>query len=512
MFAWSAAAGGSAVEAVTRLLGKQPRHIDGSGPIKTLTEQIDFDEVHLLSDKQPELSKPFAAWIGPKARVHPVTLTSPVDYASIFEAADGVLGKVTAHAKTDYSLSIHLSPGTPAMTAVWVLLGKSRYPATFYQTFRGRVLPTAIPFDLLVDYLPAVLHTSDRLLQTANVSDAAVEGFGGVIGRSPQIRESIDRAKRIALRDVGVLLLGESGVGKDVFAGALHGSSRRNAKPFVAINCAAVPKDLLESELFGHKKGAFTGATSDRQGAFEQAHTGTLFLDEVGECDLAMQAKLLRVLQPGADDAPTARRFRRVGDSAEIHTDVRIIAATNRDLQAEVAAGRFREDLYYRLAAFTLKIPALRQRAGDIPVIADFLLEKINADFAKAEPGYQHKRVSVGTKRFLSQQAWPGNVRQLQNALLQAAVMVDGPVIEPKAIEASLADSIPSKRAAAADLPMGDGFSLTKHLEELQRQYLVRAMNEARGSKTVAAKLLGYANYQTLAAQLERLAVDWNND
>lgn len=512
LFAWSAAGGDAAVEAVIQLLGKQPRQVDGHGPVKTLTDQVAFDSVHLLSDKEPALAKQFASWIGSNAHVHTVRLPSPVDYSAIFEAADGVLGRVTSEAKTECSVSIHLSPGTPAMTAVWVLLGKSRYPATFYQTFRGRVIPTTIPFDLLVDYLPTVLHASDRLIQRANVTDAATEGFGGVIGRSPQIREAINRAKRIALRDVGVLLLGESGVGKEVFARALHAASRRSAKPFVAINCAAVPKELLESELFGHRKGSFTGATADRIGAFEQADTGTLFLDEVGECDLPMQAKLLRVLQPGQDEPPSARTFKRVGDSEDRHADVRIIAATNRDLQTEVSAGRFREDLYYRLAAFTLKIPPLRDRTTDIPAIADHLLSRINADFAKAEPGYQHKRLSVGTKRFLCQQPWPGNVRQLHNVLLQAAVMVDGSTVEPRDIEAGLSETRDIDRFGAAELPLGDGFSLTKHIEEVQRRYLGRAMQEADGKKTVAAKLLGYPNYQTLAAQLERLKVDWRGE
>jgi DNA-binding NtrC family response regulator len=504
--------GDVAVEAVKQLLGKQPRHVDGSGPIKTLTEQVPFDEVHLLSDKDPELAKQFAEWIGSAARVHTVRLSSPVDYSAIFEAADGVLAKVTSKVQGEFTVSIHLSPGTPAMTAVWVLLGKSRYPATFYQTFRGQVIPTTIPFDLLVDYLPTVLHAADRLIQGASVSDPAAEGFDTVIGQSPQIRDVISRATRIALRDVGVLLLGESGVGKDVFARALHRASRRGTNPFVAINCAAVPKELLESELFGHKKGAFTGAASDRVGAFEQADSGTLFLDEVGECDLTMQAKLLRVLQPAHDEPPSCRTFRRVGDSVERQANVRIIAATNRNLQAEVAAGRFREDLYYRLATFTLKIPALRHRSTDIPAIADHLLTRINTDFVKAEPGYQHKRLSLRTKRFLCEQPWPGNVRQLHNALIQAAVMTDGSTIEPRDVEAGLADAESADSLAASDPPMGNGFSLTKHLESIQRRFLARAMQEANGKKITAAKLLGYPNYQTLAAQLERLNVEWRGE
>lgn len=510
LWAWSEAAGEDAVEAVRKLLGKPPRPVKGPGPIKTIAEELDFDAIHLISDKDPVLAKKFAAWIGPKAAVHAVKLPSPVDYSAIFEAADGVLKDVTSQLAVDYSVSIHLSSGTPAMAAVWLLLGKSRYPANFYQTFDGQVIATNIPFDLLVDYLPSVLRASDRLLQNANVTDSATEGFGAVVGRSPQIREAIARARRIALRDVGVLLLGESGVGKEVFAHALHAESRRSAKPFVAFNCAAVPKELLESELFGHKKGAFTGASADRVGAFEEANTGTLFLDEVGECDLPMQAKLLRVLQPGHDDSPSLRTFRRVGDSRDRRADVRIIAATNRNLQAEVAAGRFRDDLYYRLARFTLKIPALRSRTTDIPLMADHLLAGINREFATTEPGYEDKRLSVSAKRFLCQQPWPGNVRQLHNALLQAAVMVEGATIEPRDIEAGLSEGAPGGTLGAVDVPLGHGFSLMTYLEETQRRFLARAMREAGGKQTAAAELLGYTNYQTLAAQLRRLKVEWS--
>jgi transcriptional regulator with PAS, ATPase and Fis domain len=506
--AWAGAIGESAEKLLTSL-GRKIKAAEGSGPIKTLVDQVAFDTVHLLSDKPAQMSTEFARWIGPSARVHQVKLSSPVDYSDIFTAVDSVLKQVVSSIKGDYTLSIHLSPGTPAMTAVWVLLGKSRYPATFYQTYQSKVIPTNIPFDLLVDFLPAVLHASDRILQSSNLADAGTGSFGAVIGSSPAIREVIARARRIALRDVSVLLLGESGVGKDVFANAIHGASRRSGRPFVAINCAAVPKELLESELFGHKKGSFTGATNDRQGAFELADSGTLFLDEVGECDLSMQAKLLRVLQPNHDDPPATRRFRRIGDSTDQTSDVRIIAATNRDLHAEVAAGRFREDLYYRLAAFTVKIPPLRSRQSDIPIIADHLLEKINTDFSRTEPGYQYKALSVRTKRFLRDQPWPGNVRQLHNALLQAAVMVDGPTIDPGAIQQGLAETAHPSATHPIDPPLSDGFSLDKHLESIQKRFLARAMREAEGKKTVAAKLLGYPNYQTLAAQLERLDVQW---
>jgi transcriptional regulator with PAS, ATPase and Fis domain len=305
---------------------------------------------------------------------------------------------------------------------------------------------------------------------------------------------------------VSVLILGESGTGKELFARAVHEASPRRDRRFVAINCAALSRELLESELFGHKKGAFTGATEDRDGAFQEADGGTLFLDEVGECDPAMQAKLLRVLQPPEDD-PCRRVFYRVGDSRPLTSDVRVLAATNRDLLGCVARHQFREDLYYRLAVITVKLPPLRDRPGDIPAIAARLLDRINRDFARQEPGFRPRRLSGPALEFVKKHPWPGNVRQLANTLTQAAVMTDEEVLDRRDLEDAIAE-VPGRPAAdLRELPLGEGFSLEEHLAEIQRHYLRRAMEEAVGVKRRAALLLGYRNYQTLAAQLERLGV-----
>ena len=246
------------------------------------------------------------------------------------------------------------------MTAIWVLLGKSRYPATFYQTHDGRAWKTEIPFDLAFDFVPELLHSPDLSLQhLAARSPQEIAGFNQIIGNSKAIRLAVGRAQKAAIRDVPVLILGETGTGKELFARAIHDASHRQGGPFLAINCAAIPQELLESELFGHKKGAFTGASADHAGAFEQADGGTIFLDEIGECAPGMQSKLLRVLQPPPGTGPCHRVFRRVGETRDRTSDVRVIAATNRDLLQEVEAHRFREDLYYRLAVITLKIPAV---------------------------------------------------------------------------------------------------------------------------------------------------------
>ncbi|MCA8990054.1 MAG: sigma-54 factor interaction domain-containing protein, partial [Planctomycetaceae bacterium] len=233
------------------------------------------------------------------------------------------------------------------MTAVLLLLGKTRYPATFYETSRdGKSWVTDVPFDL-IDVIPDVLKNPDSHLQhLASESPSEVEGFEDIVGDSRAVRDAVGRAKRAAMRGVSVLLLGESGSGKEMFAQAIHRASPRRDKTFIAINCAALPKSLLESELFGHVKGAFTGADKNRDGAFVAADGGTLFLDEVGECDLETQAKLLRVLQPITGAGPGFRKVSRIGEEKERTVDVRIIAATNRDLHSAIKHGSFRDDLF----------------------------------------------------------------------------------------------------------------------------------------------------------------------
>jgi DNA-binding NtrC family response regulator len=479
------------------------------GPLKCLLDNEKFDEVHLLSDHSSVKNRHYLKWLGGDPILHTVKLSNPTDYPDVFRAVDTELGAIVSVPRPHaIDLCVHLSPGTPTMTAIWLLLGKSKYnPTTFFQTHDGKAWVTTIPFDLVVDYVPQVLREADARLQLlASQSPQDVLGFEGIIGDSRSLRVAVGLARRAAPRDVSVLLLGESGTGKERFARAIHDASARKDKQFVSINCAAFSKDLLESELFGHKKGGFTGAIADRIGAFKEADGGTLFLDEVGECDPSMQAKLLRVLQP-PDDAPCHRAFQRVGESKTTTSDVRIIAATNRDLHAAIRKGGFRDDLYYRLAVITIKLPPLRERREDVPLLVSRFLTQINKNF-KDQPGFLHKTVSASAMAFVRKHPWPGNVRQLYNTLVQAAVMTDGEVIDRQDIADAVAE-VPGKASVdVMEQPLGEGFSLTEFLEEVQRHYLIRAMKEAGGVKTRAAELLGYKNYQTLAAQLERLRVE----
>ena len=303
------------------------------GPTKTLLTTQDFNEVRLLSNYPQEWNQWYLKWLDVKSAVLiRVELPKPTDYVAIYRIADAELSKLRQRATwSDSQLCLHLSPGTPAMAAVWVLLGKTRYPAKFLETFAGKSWVTDIPFDLTIDVLPELLRDPDSHLQhLAAEGPQDVAGFEDLAGESRVLRDAVGRAKRAALRGVSILLLGESGTGKEMFAHAIHKASPRRDRPFEAINCTALSKTLLESELFGHVKGAFTGADRDRKGAFESADGGTLFLDEVGECDLETQAKLLRVLQPTAGSRSTQRTIRRVGDHREIAVDVREIAVNVR--------------------------------------------------------------------------------------------------------------------------------------------------------------------------------------
>jgi transcriptional regulator with GAF, ATPase, and Fis domain len=485
------------------------------GPLKTAFENERFAEAHLLTNYPPQVNCLYSAWLGHEATIHEVKLKSPTDYTSVFQETDRVArGLWDQFRKSRLEPCILLSPGTPTMTTIWVLLGKSRYPSAFYQTFKGKLQRTEIPYDLVDDFVPELLRHADLNLQhLAARSPGQVDGFNGIVGNSQAINLATGRAQRAALRDVPVLLLGESGTGKEMFANAIHMASHRRDKPFVPINCAAIPRDLLESELFGHEKGGFTGAVAKRIGAFTRANGGTLFLDEIGDCDPAMQAKLLRVLQPPADKGPCFREFNPVGAEKTVVADVRIIAATNRDLVADIRDHRFRDDLYYRLAVISLYLPPLRERKKDVPLIAESLLGQINNQFrgqGHAEPGYKDKRLSGDAMAFVKSHPWPGNVRQLQNALLQAAVMAEADTIERGDIVAAVGNLDLGQRVNPLEHPLGDGFDLEEHLKSIQRHYLRRAMQESQGIKVEAARLLGYKNYQTLAAQLERLGVEWS--
>jgi transcriptional regulator with GAF, ATPase, and Fis domain len=302
----------------------------------------------------------------------------------------------------------------------------------------------------------------------------------------------------MALRDVTVLIQGESGTGKELFARAIHKASVRSAKPFIAVNCGAIPLELVDAELFGHEKGAFTGATTARAGYFESADGGTLFLDEIGELPLASQVRLLRVLQE--------KEITRLGASKPKQVDVRIIAATNRVLPEEVRTGRFREDLFHRVAVGVLLLPALREREGDVGLLIDAMLSAINTE-AATQPGYKHKRLDVAARNVLLHYSWPGNVRELHNTLLRASIWAAGDRITARDLAQSMAVSVAPKSDSILGKPLTSDIQLPDLIGEVARHYLQRAMEFAHGNKSEAARLLGLGSYQTLSNWLQKYGV-----
>lgn len=317
------------------------------------------------------------------------------------------------------------------------------------------------------------LRQEHRLLKRHFNQQNAIDN---IIGSSSKMKELFRMIETIGATQSTVLITGESGTGKELVAKAIHLSSSRNDLPFVSINCGAFPETLLESELFGYMKGAFTGATINKKGLFEVADKGTIFLDEIGEMSLSMQVKLLRVLQE--------KKFRRVGGTEEIPLDVRIIAATNNDLQKLMAESKFREDLYYRVSVIPLEIPPLRERKEDISCLANHFLKKFNGQMQRSIV-----RISEEAMRSLEQYDWPGNVRELENTIERAVAFETTEEIKVERLPPQMSYMNPSEIAMAGKIPK-NGIDLEKHMEEIEKSYIVEALQKSGGVQTRAAELL----------------------
>lgn len=293
--------------------------------------------------------------------------------------------------------------------------------------------------------------------------------FDNILGQSTAIKDAIALARKVAATDTTVLLLGETGTGKEVFAQAIHAGSKRAGKPFIALNCGAFSKELLESELFGYRAGAFTSAVKDKKGLIEEANNGTLFLDEIGEMHIDLQSKLLRVLETS--------EFIKVGDTKTTRVNVRIIAATNRHLQEEVDAGKFREDLYYRLNVFIISLPALRDRKKDIPALANYFMQVVARK--------SNQRVTSMSTAFIEQlehHVWKGNIRELKNIIERSVIMSDGPELQ----RADLPLELQQQPAPGANGNTLSAFSLAS----MEKLHIQRVLNHTHGNKTEAARLL----------------------
>lgn len=314
--------------------------------------------------------------------------------------------------------------------------------------------------------------------------------FGGMVGRSPAMQTVFSMALKVAGFDSTVLITGESGTGKELVAQGIHLESDRQSGPMIPVNCASIPESLMESELFGHVKGSFTGAEKDKKGLFEVADGGTLFLDEIGDVPVSLQPKLLRVLQEG--------EIRPVGGSRTKAVHVRVISATSKDLTAEMAAGRFREDLFYRLNVVPIALPPLRDRIEDIPLLCQFFINRFNQSL-----GSRIKNISSAAMAALMQHDWPGNIRELENAIERAIVLADGPTLEIK----DFTFGSPEGSASVSEDEGYDGFSLKAAKVELEDRMIRKALSATNGNRTHAASMLEIS-HPSLLSKMKRYGID----
>jgi len=457
------------------------------GPILSLVKARSFDRVVLFStpgaEKHTLATKEALQFLYPKLKVEvrDLQLHDPTDYLAILRGLRAHLREI-CESTTPARYFIAVASGTPQMHACWVLLAASgEIPAHILHVRPPRFVSKNHPLVSEVD-----LTSPDFPLVRANVY--AVETPGtvppdietaiqqlGIVGDHPTIRKALEVGATLAPSTVPILILGETGTGKELFARFVHQLSNRPPDRFVPLNCAAIPKDLVESILFGHKRGAFTGAIGDQTGKFDQTNGGTLFLDELAELPLHTQAKLLRVLQDGLVEP--------LGDKKPHKVDVRIIAATNQEIQKAIKQGRFREDLYYRLNIGEIRLPPLRERRGDIPKIALHVLDRVNATLKRP------KRLSPDALTRLQHHSWPGNVRDLENVIERSVRLARQDVLN--ADDLLIGEPITSKDPLTALPEPHEGFSLEEYLTSARKQLILRALETARGNQSEAARLLG---------------------
>jgi len=477
--------------------------VAGLGPIAMAATVRNFDEIHLLSNYEKKASAGYVKWLGGHTQAaiqhRFVTLTSPMNYGEIYEAAVDTLLELSR--KGSKRWVFHLSPGTSAMAAVWIILARTRFPAELIESsLQSGVNTVDLPFEISADYLPARNSPNAEEILRLTGGLPPVPVFDKIIHRSEAMKRVIAKAQRISGFAVPVLILGESGTGKELFARAIHEASERANGPFVEVNCGAIPENLVESELFGHVAGAFTDAKHAREGYLERADGGTLFLDEIGELPLNIQVKLLRALQEG--------QIQRVGASKKTTVSFRIIAATHRNLAIDVSTGRFREDLFHRIAVGVLNLPPLRERPGDINLLVDYWVQRLQAE-ATTGSAWVCPTLSAGAKNQLHQHSWPGNIRELFNTITRAAIWATETSIKPEDIREAMfsVSRSDAPKDRILDRALGNGFCLQTVLDDVTVHYLKRAMTDAE-SKQAASELLGFTNTTTLTNWLKKYAIE----
>jgi DNA-binding NtrC family response regulator len=503
------------------------------GPVLTLLRERSFETIYIFTTPNTlanahSLRDEITRRLGQeqlKVDVLNLDIPDPTDYEALFIHMSGLCRKIVAdHREAQPAYWIATASGTPQMQTVWFLLAQSGLiPATllkitpprFLRAGRKAVSEILLPLDFPKVALPDqdMLEMKAAYLRKEKLEAEHTDLVGEfsryrMIGKSAAMSALTETIRAASRYDSAVLIQGETGTGKELVARAIHFNSPRKTEPFIVVNCAAIPETLVEGELFGHEKGAFTGALQQRKGKFELADGGTIFLDEIGDMPLPAQAKILRVLQDG--------EITRIGGAGPIKTDVRVIAATNRELAAFIAAGKFREDLYYRLKVIDIALPPLRKRREDIPLLIDFFLSRHNDRFR------QRKQLSREALRRMLEHPWPGNIRELENAVERAFVLSKGSVIREADLPAemlsspvvaiALSESEPGTPAISddassfprflkrgqgglsegADIPIPpEGMNLDNALHDIEKASYEAAIKMKDGNREAAARLLG---------------------
>lgn len=458
-----------------------------AGPILSLVRIRSFDRIILFStprtDKNTVETREVLQSEYPRiiVEVRDVPLEDPTDYAAILKELRIHVREI-CQVMSDANFFVSVSSGTPQMHACWILLAAcGEMPAHVLnirpERFVSKDRPLVFEVDLTSSDFPSVRSEVCEI----KVPYGIPPDFGmvvkelGIVGDHPEMSKALEIGAGLAASSAPILILGETGTGKELFARFVHRLSERPSDHFVPLNCAAIPKDLVESILFGHKKGAFTGAVSDQTGKFDRADGGSLFLDEVGELPVSAQAKLLRVLEDGLIEP--------LGDKKAHKVNVRIIAATNQDLGKSIRRGKFRKDLYYRLNVGEIHLPPLRERKSDVPRIALHILDRVNATLRK------HRRLSPSALTRLQNHSWPGNVRDLENVIERSARLARQEVLE--ADDLMISEPVTYADPLALLPEPSEGFSIEDFVTSARKQLILRAIEIAKGNQSEAARLLG---------------------
>ena len=461
--------------------------LERTGPILGLLSQDrSFQSVVLLSQPitkertQRTLEVLHMHYPHIRVRTMDLNILDPISYSDILREMRKAV-PVILEETTDHQLFINVSSGTPQMHSCWILLAASgEIPAHIINIRESKFVTKGLSYFTELDFsspdFPLVRsapkYISEQKYSTIDLG-LAIQQMGFVADH-PAMQKVIELITILAPIDRSILILGDTGTGKEITAKLIHRFSLRNTQPFVAVNCGAIPKDLAESILFGHKKGSFTGAVSDHPGIFREANKGTLFLDELSELPESTQVKLLRALQTGEIEP--------VGESRTFKVDVRVIAATNADMVKSIGSGKFREDLYHRVAKSVIRLPSLTERKTDIPKIVLLVLDRINHQLKKS------KRISPEALMKLQKYCWPGNIRELENVVENAAILSRQDVIGETDIELSS----PMIRSELSQIPFPEpGFSIECYLSEIRKQLIDKALELANGKQSEAARRLG---------------------